>query len=176
MNKQQARRKKHKKAIDGEENENLIDFLVSRALTWLLLNSGWGRRANRKHLERGDDDVSGKKESENEHEKSPLIRNWQGKLINLCSFSIKPAVQCKVITVSTPKFSDIRIFLSHPNPRASICPFLWYFNPSKTTKTGKAPCWKHNGLDEGLEKFSATNRLFYCHKSNFDSNYIDGSV
>lgn len=41
MNKQRARRMKHKKAIDGEENENLIDFLVSRTLTWLLFNSGW---------------------------------------------------------------------------------------------------------------------------------------
>lgn len=81
MNKQQTRRKKHKKAIDGEENENLIDFLVSRALTWLLLNSGWWWRREKKaekHLERGDDDdVSEKKELENGHKKLTLIRNGE---------------------------------------------------------------------------------------------------
>lgn len=84
MNKQQTRRKKHKKAIDGEENENLIDFLVSRALTWLLLNSGWWRKERWKHLERGDDDVSRGEEArlENGHEKLTLIRNGKRNKFN----------------------------------------------------------------------------------------------
>jgi hypothetical protein len=84
MNKQQARRKKHKKAIDGEENENLIDFLVSRALTWLLLNQGDDEEERiEKHLKRGDDDVSVRKELENEHEKLTLIRKKAKKWLKL---------------------------------------------------------------------------------------------
>lgn len=79
MNKQQTRRKKHKKAIDGEENENLIDFLVSRALTWLLLNSGWWWRTE-KHENTSSVEMMmcrRRKELENGHKKLTLIRSLQ---------------------------------------------------------------------------------------------------
>lgn len=51
-----------KTAIDGEENENLIDFLVSRGLNVIVVKFRVMKKKRsggiEKHLERGDDDVS----------------------------------------------------------------------------------------------------------------------
>lgn len=81
---------KHKKAIDGEENENLIDFLVSRALTWLLLNSGWWWRRELRNTSSVEMMMCrGKRELENEHEKLTLIRNGEKEIIKKILCCIK---------------------------------------------------------------------------------------